>query len=418
MTPDGQVVRAMVLSGGSAYAAYQVGVLKALLRGESGATGYEPLNPDVYVGTSGGGFNAAFMVSQPGLDTLATLSSLEQVWVDQLAADPATCREGAIRIRGDVSQYNILRCLASNPVLPLSRIAEDTTFFARDFLTRAAYAVAPPPRPLGRRALEFADATALISIEVFVRVMHQVIDLAGIRTSDKALRLATTNWRTGEVCIFANEDMSDQIGHAAIEASIAFPGLRPVWIEGEPYVDGGYLLNTPLRPAVAAGSDELHVVFMDPDIRDIPVREFDNAFDVVDKLYHVMQAAFLNWNITIARQANQAIDFIDQGRFDASQARGIVDLIGGFLGPTGVIETPLRQLVIHIYHPRENIGGTLGLLNFDRGHITGLIAKGYADAISHDCVASGCIVPDGGVGRAGYRPSVIMPRVTERAYAT
>ena len=45
MTPDGRFVTAMVLTGGSAYAAYEVGVLKALLRGESSATGYEPLNP-------------------------------------------------------------------------------------------------------------------------------------------------------------------------------------------------------------------------------------------------------------------------------------------------------------------------------------------------------------------------------------
>jgi hypothetical protein len=46
MTPDGRVARAKVLSGGSAYAAYEVGVRKALLRGEPGEPhvdgGYQP----------------------------------------------------------------------------------------------------------------------------------------------------------------------------------------------------------------------------------------------------------------------------------------------------------------------------------------------------------------------------------------
>ena len=53
-------------------------------------------------------------------------------------------------------------------------------------------------------------------------------------------------------------------------------------------------------------------------------------------------------------------------------------------------DTPFRQLSIHLYHPHEDLGGSLGLLNFDRSHVIGLIAKGYADAVAHDCQSSGC----------------------------
>jgi predicted acylesterase/phospholipase RssA len=404
MTPDGRIVRAVVLSGGTAYAAYEVGVLKALVRGESPATGRRPLDPEVYVGTSGGGFNAAVMTSRPGEGMLATLDYHESIWLDQLAASPSACREGATRVRGDISRYANLRCLASDPMLPLFRISGDTTFFVREFLTKAANALALPPRALGRRALEFADATVLISNEVFVRVIRQAIDLEGIRASDKVFRVTTTNWKTGEARVFGNADMNDSAGHPVIEASAAFPGIKPVLVEGEPYVDGGFLLKTPLRPAVAANSDELHVVFMDPDIKDISVGQSSNTFEVIDKLYRISDANVFKWDLSITRHVNLAIDFIDQAGFNRKQLRGVLDMLGGLVGPQGAVETPIRQIVIHLYRPRENIGGTLGLLNFDRGHIAGLIAKGHADAVAHDCQVNGCVIPAGGAGRAGYRP--------------
>ena len=418
MTPDGRVVRAMVLSGGSAYASYEVGLLKALLRGESSATGYKPLSPDVYVGTSGGAFNAAMMTSRPGRDVLATLDFLEHVWVDRFTADPATCREGAIRVRGDISQYANLRCLSSNPLQPLSRIAEDTAYLSQFVLSRASNFLSSSPRTIGRRALESVDIGAMISNDEFVRVIHQVIDLEGIRTSDTALRVSTTSWKTGELRVFANADMSDSAGHAAIEASAAFPGTRPVQIEGKPFVDGGYLQNTPLRPAISAYGDELHVVFMDPDTKDIPVRQLDNTFDVLDKLYHIMQAFAFKWDIGLARAVNRAVDFVDRSDLDPSQSRGVVDVFRALIWPTGAEETPLRQTVIHLYHPRENLGGALGLLNFDRSQIMGLIAKGYADAVAHDCVASGCVVPEGGVGRAGHQPRGTVPRTDKCTHST
>ena len=60
---------AMVLSGGGAYAAYGVGVMRALFAGESPATGHTPLDPGIYAGASAGAFNAAYMVSQQGPTT-------------------------------------------------------------------------------------------------------------------------------------------------------------------------------------------------------------------------------------------------------------------------------------------------------------------------------------------------------------
>src|SRR5205823_2508833 len=157
------------------------------------------------------------------------------------------------------------RCLVTNPLLPLYRLTEDAVSFMQFGLSRTAAFFSNSGAPLGRRLLEFIDLATLISIEGFTRVIYESIDLKNIRASAKALRIATTNWRTGELRVFANDEMSDEIGHEVVMASSRFPGIPPVFIEGDPYVDGGYVLNTPLSPAIHAGADELHVIFLDPD---------------------------------------------------------------------------------------------------------------------------------------------------------
>jgi predicted acylesterase/phospholipase RssA len=405
MTPDGRIVRAAVLSGGAAYAAYEVGVLKSLLRGESPATDRTPIDLGVYVGTSGGAVNAAMMVSRPGQDAPSTLDDLEGVWIDHFAADPSTCREGAIRVRVDISRYVDLRCLGTDPRTLVSRFIEDTSFFAR-FLGRRTYdALSPPARSFGDRALSFADPSALVSNKIFVEVLRRVIDLEGIRESGKAVRIATTNWRTGELRVFANADLTDEIGHAAIQASAAFPGLPPVVIDGDAYVDGGYILNTPVELAISAGADEIHVVYMDPDIKDLPVQCLENAFDLLDKMYHIFQATTFNRSIQLLQDINTALDYIASVGFSPSELRAVLDVLGMVRWPRGLPETPFRPLSVHLYHPREDLGGPLGLLNFDPNHIANLIAKGYADAATHDCAACGCVLSGGGPNGASKRPS-------------
>jgi NTE family protein len=51
---------ALVLSGGGAYGAFSVGVIKALFAGRSPSTGYQPLQPGIFTGTSVGAFRGGF----------------------------------------------------------------------------------------------------------------------------------------------------------------------------------------------------------------------------------------------------------------------------------------------------------------------------------------------------------------------
>ena len=64
MTDMANDKEALILSSGGANGAYEVGVMRGLFSGESPATGYLPLDPDVFKGSSIGALNAAVMVSQ------------------------------------------------------------------------------------------------------------------------------------------------------------------------------------------------------------------------------------------------------------------------------------------------------------------------------------------------------------------
>src|SRR6266513_2628255 len=91
---------ALVLSGGGAYGAFAIGVMKVLYAGASPATGYQPFNASIFSGTSVGAFNAVVMVDQPHEGGLNLVLGLERVWLDLVAARPGKCGNGIFRLRG------------------------------------------------------------------------------------------------------------------------------------------------------------------------------------------------------------------------------------------------------------------------------------------------------------------------------
>ena len=65
------------------------------------------------------------------------------------------------------------------------------------------------------------------------------------------LVVSTTRVRTGDARLFRGEAVTAQV----LLASACLPQLFPaVEIEGEPYWDGGYASNPPLRALIAAGA--------------------------------------------------------------------------------------------------------------------------------------------------------------------
>src|SRR5260221_3630820 len=92
---------AMVLSGGGAYGAFGIGVMKALFAGRSPATGYSPLDAEIFVGTSVGAFNSAVMAEHNSLNCLEAAILLESIWLEQISERPGKCGNGVFRILGN-----------------------------------------------------------------------------------------------------------------------------------------------------------------------------------------------------------------------------------------------------------------------------------------------------------------------------
>src|ERR1041385_6819303 len=107
------------------------------------------------------------------------------------------------------------------------------------------------------------------------RLIQKHIQPDYLLQSQKALKLAATNWETGELQIFTNRLgndprevlMTERLVPMAVLASAAIPGVfPPVDIDGVNYVDGGTVMNTPLTPAIRAGAETIHLIYLDPDV--------------------------------------------------------------------------------------------------------------------------------------------------------
>src|SRR5262252_5790761 len=89
---------AVILSGGGANGAYEIGVMKALFAGLSPATNYQPLEPDIFVGTSVGSCNAAFLVAQWATYNTLSIANLERIWLDNVSSNGQKCDNGVFRV--------------------------------------------------------------------------------------------------------------------------------------------------------------------------------------------------------------------------------------------------------------------------------------------------------------------------------
>lgn len=199
---------ALVLGGGGAKGAYQIGVARALEDlGIRYAHAY---------GTSIGALNAA-MLAQGDLEAAA------QLWADLRLSDVVTPESIALAEEAE--------SVFSRPEKML------------DFMTRNAQ----------KKGL---DATPLFS------VMRKAIDEERLRKSDIAFALVTTRFPSLAMVEKKLEDMESGCVCDWLEASAAcFPAIPMKQIAGERYLDGGFCDNVPVEMAIRAGAR--HIIAVD-----------------------------------------------------------------------------------------------------------------------------------------------------------
>lgn len=356
---------ALVLSGGGANGAYELGVLKALLRGTTPASRRAPLNPDIVAGTSIGGFNASVLVSQHDGGWGAALDALETAWVDRMAAPRAISSNGVFRYRPNFLEWLDLAELRLNPLRSARELAGDATFLARDWMTRASGLVSGSGG-LAHRFAELFDLSTFITPEPSDDLVQALVVPSRVRRASVALSVTATKWEKGTLHVFRNHDFTDEAGTSIVRASGAIPGIfPPVAIGGDVFVDGDVVLNTPLKPAVDAGADELHVVYLDPAPGAVPLRPVSSTIDAIGRMFVASFAATMRRDLVVAASINRDIAAGKNGKH--------------------------RPIAIHLYHPHVDTGGALGMLDFHRERVIELSDLGYRDTLAHDCGRSGCL---------------------------
>ncbi len=258
----------LVLSGGGARGAFQVGAYQRLLDDPRFCAG-----PRVLSGTSAGSINAALIAAG------RSPREMLDFWQD-IATDP--------------------------PVIASARFFRDATasllkltfaeFFrwlgsprpAVEFLRRARNHVPPQPGSLVAAWIEYLLTMRFELVSRFLQGIGEafvadtsplrkrlIAAVGGERIPDRGIRLAinTVDAHTGRVVRFVNAEtphtrapdylIVDAITVDMVLASSSIPLLfPPVEIGVHLLWDGGILVNTPLAPVVALGADEIVTVLV------------------------------------------------------------------------------------------------------------------------------------------------------------
>ena len=404
MTETRRQKQAVVLSGGGANGAYEVGVLKALFAGRSISTQYAPLEPDTFTGTSVGSFNAAFLVSLWDTHGQAAVTNLETVWLTRLAREGRMdLTNNGYRFLANPFEFLDPRRFFIDPIGSLTRLTSDSLYLFWDFFDRLMYVVnSPEHEPVTERLLHTIAVDNFITREPFNRLIREVVKFDSIRRTRKELRVAATNWETGEVELFKNGDFTDKLGPRILLASSALPGFfSPETVGAQPFVDGAVLMNTPLRPAIQAMADSLHVIYLDPDVSSIPVHYLSNILSTLYRTQVINWATTVNEAIKEAEAVNKALALIRRvtsgSDVEGVSTKDVIQTIARF-GEHPEQAARYRMLTIHRYHPRDELGGPLSLLDLRRPRIEYLIERGFHDATNHDCNLSKCVRPEENYG--------------------
>jgi NTE family protein len=209
MELPGQVV--LVLQGGGALGAYQLGVYQAMH--ESG------IDPDWVIGTSIGAVNAAIIVGNPPEDRYEKLTAFwDQVTRQPRLSVPSVWPSWAktvaelMVVGGGIPGFFVPNPSAwLGPLAPLG-------------IDRASYYLTSPLHD----------------------TLNDLVDFDRLNAGFPRLTVGAVNARTGAMCYFDSQNKRLSADHIVGSGALppAFPAVR---INDEPYWDGGIYSNTPLE---------------------------------------------------------------------------------------------------------------------------------------------------------------------------
>lgn len=359
---------AIVLTGGGARAAYQVGVLRGI------ASRLPETRFDIITGVSAGAINAVFLASRPG-PLRATVDELTDLWKNVHVED--VFRVDLPSLAKHFLQWGLRLVSGGSRVGPPVKGLVDTAPLGR----------------LLRRALPVNEGREIAGIA-------QNVD----RCDPKAIAVMSLNYGTGQTVTWVQgcdiqpwerplrRSMKTRLTIAHVMASAALPLFFPAVALGDGwYGDGGIRLLAPLSPALHLGAQRILAIST----------QYGKSFDEADEpttqgypppaqiLGQLMNAIFVDVMDEDALRLQRSNAFLAE--MPPAQRRGyrVVDL---------VVLRPSQDLgkLVRMYEPRLPRGfrfltrslGTretsspdvLSLLMFQPDYLTRLIEIGEGDA--------------------------------------
>jgi|GEM_PF-2937835 predicted acylesterase/phospholipase RssA len=296
---SGGMYRILVLSGGTAYGAYEAGVLAGLQKALGGAQTY-----DIVCGTSAGALNGAMFASNqvPELETLwKSVSTLPVLVVKRRFADILKSSAG-VGTRG----WELVSLLLGATVGNVQGVHESApvTRILTNHLVRNN-AVVTFSRPLFWTATDVTDGCA----GMFVRDAGADAGVPGSALSRAAARaMGPTNRTSSDLLESSTSGVRfTPVNDTAtfietLRASSAIPAVfDPALINIGGYerllVDGGVLNNTPLslvREAVRTGPVTVDVVRLGGDFSGQPNESSRNVLQIILGLYGAISQRLLD----------------------------------------------------------------------------------------------------------------------------
>jgi len=283
----------LVLSGGGARGAFQVGVYEQLLRDRRFADG-----PSVLSGTSAGAINSALIAAGK------TPREMMDFW-NAICDDPPV-------VVSPVFFDSALRSLVRLGIEEVGQLLTHGSLWL-SILQRIRNHVPPQRGGLVALAVEYVLAVRFELLSKFMegirepfladtgQLRDRLIDVFGgeeVPTNGTCLAINTVDAHTGSVVRFVNVAtpfmhtpdyvVVDAITVDMVLASASIPLLfPPVQIGRHLLWDGGLLVNTPLAPVVSMGAEEIITVLVTepPDSINHPLPHFGRAVErTVDSL--------------------------------------------------------------------------------------------------------------------------------------